>query len=340
VFRVYATMDQRMAPSAIAEHARRAEALGYDGLLVPEAVHDGLVAATLALQATARLRVQTSVLVAFPRSPMTIAVAAWDLQALSGGRFELGLGPQVRGNIEGRYSTRWTPPVPRMREYVNALRAIFANWQQRTPLKFEGEHYRFTRMQPFFDPGPLASGPPPIFLGAVGPGMTALAGEVADGMVTHPTNTHPRYVREVIRPRIEKGAARAGRAASRVKLGIGPLCATGTTREEVERDREGRRELLAFLYSTPAYWPSLDLFGWRDRGEALHRMTRENLWKDMRSVVDDEMLNTFVPTGLYRELPAILKSWYAELTDWITFPMPADPSHDADVAAALAELQR
>jgi len=339
VFRVYATMDQRLAPGAVAEHARRAEALGYDGLLVPEAVHDGLVAATLALHATQRIRVQTSVLVAFPRSPMAVAVAAWDLQALSGGRFELGLGPQVRGNIEGRYSTRWTPPVPRMREYVNALRAIFAHWQERTPLRFEGEHYRFTRMQPFFDPGALASGAPPILLGAVGPGMTALVGEVADGMVTHPTNTHPRYVREVIRPRLEQGAARAGRDAARLRLCLAPLCATGATREEVAAEREGRRELLAFLYSTPAYWPSLELFGWRERGEALHRMTREGRWKELRDAIDDAMLDCFVPTGLYRELPAILRAWYGGLTDWLTFPMPADPRRDPEVARALAELR-
>lgn len=339
MFRVYATMDQRLAPAAVAAHARRAEALGYDGLLVPEAVHDGIVAAALALQATSRLRVQTSVLVAFPRSPMAVAVAAWDLQALSAGRFELGLGPQVKGNIEGRYSTRWTAPVPRMREYVNALRAIFANWQQQTPLHFEGEHYRFTRMQPFFDPGPLACGPPPILLGAVGPGMTALVGEVADGMVTHPTNTHPRYVREVIRPRLEQGAARVGRDASQIRLGIAPLCATGATQEELQKDREGRRDLLAFLYSTPAYWPSLELFGWRERGEELHRMTREGRWKELRGRIDDAMLDTFVPTGLTRELPAILRSWYGELTDWLTFPMPEDPRHDVEVARAVAELR-
>ena len=152
MFRVYATMDQRTPLSGVASHARRAEALGYDGLNVPEAVHDGLLAAAAALQATTRLRVATSVLVAFPRSPMSLAHAAWDLAESSAGRFELGLGSQVRGNIVGRYSTPWSPPVPRMREYVQALRAIFACWQDGTALSFEGDHYQFTRMQPFFNP--------------------------------------------------------------------------------------------------------------------------------------------------------------------------------------------
>ena len=136
-FRVYATMDQQMPLSRVADHARRAEALGYDGLAVPEAVHDGLTGAAVALQATIRLAVATSVLVAFPRSPTTVAHAAWDLQELSGGRFGLGLGSQVRGNIVGRYATAWTPPVPRMREYVQALRAIFDCWQNGTPLQFD-----------------------------------------------------------------------------------------------------------------------------------------------------------------------------------------------------------
>jgi probable F420-dependent oxidoreductase len=171
VFRVYATMDQRMAPSRVTAHAQRAEALGYDGLAVPDSVHDGLTAAALALQATSHLEVATSVLVAFPRSPMTLAIAAWGLQELSGGRFALGLGSQVRGNIVGRYSTPWTAPVPRMREYVQALQAIFQCWQEAGELAFEGESYRFTRMQPFFRPDPLASRPPAIHLGAVGPAM-------------------------------------------------------------------------------------------------------------------------------------------------------------------------
>lgn len=338
MFDVYATMDQRLRPAEVAAHARRAEALGYDGLNVPEAVHDGLLTAQIALQATTRLRVATSVLVAFPRSPMTVAHAAWDLQALSGGRFELGLGSQVRGNIEHRYSTPWTPPVPRMREYVGALRAIFDTFQNGTPLDFQGEHYRFTRLQPFFNPGPLEHPAIPIYLGGVGPAMTALAGEVSDGLMTHPSNTPPRYLREVTRPRLAAGAARTGRTGP-VRLMVSALTATGETREEARTQREKQRELLAFLYSTPAYWKSLELFGWRDRGERLRELTREGRWQEMAQVVSDEMLDTFVPTAPYGEIADLLRERYADVSDWITFPMPDDPARDPAARKAIAALQ-
>jgi probable F420-dependent oxidoreductase len=338
-FRVYCNMDQRMPLSGVPERARRAEALGYDGLCVPEAVHDGLAAATLALHATRRLRVATSVLVAFPRSPMTTAVAAWDLQEMSGGRFELGLGSQVRGNIVGRYGVEWTPPAPRMREYVGAVRAVFECWQKGGELRFEGEHYRLTRMQPFFKPDPLDSPPPPIYLGGVGPAMTAVAGEVSDGLMTHPTNTTPRYLREVVKPRLAKGAARSGRDPESVDLMVGPLVATGPTAGDVAAERERMRQMLTFLYSTPSYWPSLEIFGWKDRGERLHALTREGRWADMKDVVDDEMLDTFSPSATYDEIPGVLREWYDGLTDWILFPMPDDPARDPDVAKVLERLR-
>jgi probable F420-dependent oxidoreductase len=338
-FRVYATTDQRMPLSRLGAHAKRAESLGYDGLCVPDAVHDGLAAAAVALAATSRLRVATSVLVAFPRSPMTVAIAAWDLQEMSGGRFELGLGAQVRGNIVGRYSTAWSPPVPRMREYVQALRAIFLCWERGGPLEFEGEHYRFTRMQPFFRPDPVDHPGIPIHTGGVGPGMVALAGEVADGLMTHPTNTAPRYLREVIRPRLERGASRSGRGLAEVDLMVGPLVVTAPDPAGLERERERTRRLLGFLYSTPAYWPSLELFGWRDRGERLLALTREGKWDEMVAVVDDRMLETFAPVGRYDEIAERLRDWYGSLTRWITFPMPEDPAHDAEAARVVARLQ-
>ncbi len=338
-FRVYATMDQRMPLSRVAAHAQRVEAMGYDGLNVPEAVHDGLAAATVALQATTRLHVATSVLVAFPRSPMTVAVAAWDLQEMSGGRFGLGLGSQVRGNITGRYGVAWTAPAPRMREYVKALRAIFACWQEGGELRFEGEHYHLTRMQPFFRPEPLEVSQVPIYLGGVGPAMVGVAGEVAEGLMTHPTNTTPRYLREVLRPRLARGAARAGRSAEDLELMVGPFMATGLDGDDVARERENVRQMLTFLYSTPSYWPSLELFGWKERGERLHRLSREGRWSDMGGIVDDPMIDAFAPTGTYAEIADVLVDWYRGLTDWITFPVPEDTGRDADVAKVLDRLR-
>jgi probable F420-dependent oxidoreductase len=339
LFEIFATLDQRLPLSRVEAHARRAEALGCDGLTVPEAVHDGLLAAAAALRATTRLRVATGVLVAFPRSPMVVAMAAWDLAEASGGRFELGLGSQVRGNVEGRYGTPWTPPVPRMREYVGALRAIFASFQTGAPLAFEGAQYRLTRLQPFFRPDPLPDARIPIFLGGIGPAMTALAGEVADGLVTHPTNSAPRTLREVVQPRVARGAARGGRDVASVALAVSPLVATGRDAAAVSRGREAARQLLAFLYSTPAYWPSLALFGWQERGEALHRLSREGRWEAMTGAVDDAMLDAFVPSAPFGALGDELASRYAGLAQRLCLPIPDDPADDAAFAALVAGLR-
>jgi probable F420-dependent oxidoreductase len=338
-FEVWASTPETMGPRDIAAHARRAEALGFDGLQVPDAVHDALLLATLALHATMRLRVLIGVLVVFPRSPMNVAIAAWDLAAMSGGRFALGLGTQVKGNIEGRYSTPWSAPLTRMREYVGSLRAIFDAFQHGTPLDFRGEHYRFTRLQPFFNPGPIEHPRIPLLMGAAGPQMTALAGEIADGMITHPTNTPPRYLREVVQPRLDEGAARAGRGLADFALVLNALIATGPDAVAVAREREKWRRLLAFLYSTPAYWPTLELFGWKGRGEALLAMTRENRWERMGELVDDALLDTVVPAAPFEELPATLRHWYGDGGARLTLALPEDPAHDAAFARMLAELR-
>tara|TARA_R110002094_G_scaffold61441_6_gene72019 strand:- start:1207 stop:2232 length:1026 start_codon:yes stop_codon:yes gene_type:complete len=339
MFKVYATTPESMGPWDIGAHAARAEAMGFDGLQVPDAIHDGLLLAALALQATRRLRVGTSVLVAFPRSPMTVAVASWDLQRLSGGRFELGLGTQIKQNIEERYSARWVSPVPQLREYVQSLKAIFDSFQHGSRLCFEGEHYRFTRLQPFFNPGPIEHPYIPVFCGAVGPAMTRMVGRVADGMITHPTNTPPEYIREVCLPRLQEGLDRAGRDAQSLRLILGPLVATGVDEGAVAAQWEQQRRLLGFLYSTPAYWPSLDLFGWQERGAQLQALTREGRWQDLSSVVTDEMLEVFVPRGPYEDIANTLRDRYSGLADSITFPMPADPAEDAQAARAIARLR-
>src|SRR5262245_22301821 len=324
-------MDQHMGLDAAPDHARRVEALGYDGLCVPDAVHDGLLLCHEALRVTERLHTATSVLVAFPRSPMLVAIAAWDLAAASRGRFELGLGTQVRGNVERRYSTPWTAPVARMREYALSLREIWRSFQSGdggAPLAFEGEHYRFTRLQPFFNPGPIAHPEIPIFLGAVGPKMTALVGEVGDGLMTHPTNSAPRYLREATRPALAAGASRAARDAHRIELLAGGLIATGRDAAAVAREGERARELLTFLYSTPAYWPTLELFGWRAIGERLHQLTREGKWGEMAGAISDEMLDALVPAAPYGEIAAVVREAYGGLAARINFPLPADRADD------------
>jgi len=332
-------MEVRQPLAGAGAHARRAEQLGYDGLSVPEAVHDGMLVALLCLEHTSGLRVATGAIVAFARSPMLTAQGAWDLQCLSGGRFELGLGSQVKGNLEGRFGVAWSPPAPRMRDYVLALRAVFARWQDGTPLAFESSHYRLTRMQPYFDPGPLEHPRLPIWLGAVNPGMTRVAGEVADGVLMHPTNSDPRTLREVTQPALAAGATRRGRPAGAVAVHACPFIATGRNREELEAAREVVRETLTFLYSTPAYWPALVHHGWGDVGEQLHRLTRAGAWGELRGLVTDEMLAKLVPQACYGEIADVLIEWYGGLATRIAFPLPADPANDAEIAKVVARLR-
>ncbi|HSC75387.1 MAG TPA: TIGR03617 family F420-dependent LLM class oxidoreductase [Pseudomonadales bacterium] len=339
MFRIYASTPENMQLHEIAAHAQRAEAMGFDGLNIPDSIHDGLLLSALALNATTKLTVGTGVLVAFPRSPMTVAIAAWDLQRLSNGRFELGLGTQVKGNIENRYSTTWTAPMPRMRDYIGSVRAIFNSFQHGVPLQFESDNYHFTRLQPFFNPGPLDCIPPPIFIGAVGPLMTALAGEAADGIITHPTNTPSRYLHEVTLPRLQQGITKAARKKEDVRLILGNIVATGKDDAAVTAEREKQRKLLGFLYSTPAYWPSLELFGWQDKGEQLLQCTRNNDWHNMAKIIDDEMLDTFAPCASYDTIADVIATRYEAINATINFPVPEHPDDDSAVADVIRQLK-
>lgn len=339
MFQVFASTPEDMGPGEIAAHAVRAEAMGFDGLQVPDALHDGLLLSAMALNATEKLIVGTGVLVAFPRSPMTVAIASWDLQKMSKGRFELGLGTQIKANIEQRYSSRWDSPVPQMREYVQSLKAVFNSFQSGDRLSFKGEHYSFTKLQPFFNPGPIEYPDIPILCGAVGPAMSKMVGRVADGMITHPTNSPPEYIREVCLPRLQAGFELSGHDGSGFKLVLGPLTATGKDEARVTAQWEKQRHLLGFLYSTPAYWPSLELFGWGDKGQQLQTLTRAGRWQDMPEIITDEMLEKFVPRGSYDNIAEVLRERYAGLTQRITFPMPEDPADDSLAALAVAGLQ-
>jgi probable F420-dependent oxidoreductase len=260
------------------------------------------------------------------------------LAAFSGGRFELGLGSQVRGNVEGRFGVAWSAPVPRMREYVSALRAIFASWQEGVPLAFEGEHYRFGRMQPFFAPEPLASGPIRIALGAVGPAMTRLAGEVADAVVTHPTNASPRVLRERTGPLVAEGERRAGRAPGACAIVAGGFVATGRDAAAVAAERERIREYLGFLYSTPQYAGALALHGFPDLQAQLGALARAGRWGEMRARIPDALLDAIVPAAPYGEIAALLRERFDGLCAAMTFPVPVDPADDALAAEAIAAL--
>lgn len=340
MFQVWTSSGFHSGPAQIVAEAKRAEAMGYDCFAVVDSVHDGLIGAALAIQATERIEVATSALACFPRSPMTTAVAAWDLQHWSGGRFRLGLGPLIKPIIVDKYSTRWTPPAPRMREYVLALRAIFDCWQNDVPLDFHGQHYAFTRQQAYSKPAKLADPHIPIHLAAIGPHMTALAGEVAEGLLPHPTNSSGRYLREVMRANASRGAERVGRQLSDITLIANPLTAIGSTSAKIEAQREAHRATLATLYSTPNYWPSLSLFGWEDVGIELKGLVKAAQWEAMPSRISDEMLDLLVPSGHGHDIAAKLQGEFADVADGILISLPDDPAEDAAVAQAIADLHR
>ena len=341
--RVYAGMDPRLSlPDAIV-HAQRVERLGYDGLHVAETVHDSMAVALLVAEHTERITVRTSVTLAFVRSPTLLAYAAWDIAKLSGGRFELGLGTQVRQNIEGRYAVPFgDDPVGRLGDYVGAVRAAFSSFASGAAPAYDTPHYRVTRMQPYFNPGPdAATQPPPIFLGGVQRKACALAGAVGDGFVSHPTNSNPRYLLETCLPALNEGAAGAGRDLRQAgfELVIGTSVITGATSDAVLLERERQRRLLAFLYSTPAYAPTLELYGWADVGPRLRDLIRHDRWDDLAGVLSDEMLDTLVPTGTFDELPKLLLDRFNGLGQGIVVSPPPDDRDDEAFGSVVASLQ-
>ncbi len=338
--KVYAGMDPRIPLRDVAAYARRVETLGYDGLHVAETVHDGFTVAFAALEHTERLTVRTSITLAFVRSPTLTAYTAWDLATFSAGRFQLGLGSQIRQNIEDRFGMTWSEPVARLREYVDAVQALFAAFRTGEPPHVDGEHYRITRLQPYFNPGPAPDVPAPlIYLGGVNPGMCRLAGSRADGFVTHPTNSDPRYLTSLCRPALEEGLTRSGRSWADLELVCGARVVTGSTRREVEAERERQRRLLAFLYSTPAYRPTLELYGWEHLTAQLQTLIRADRWDDLPQLVTDEVMDALTPTALYPDLAPMLLERYAGLADGIVLSPPENASDDDALADAIAALQ-
>jgi probable F420-dependent oxidoreductase len=341
--RVYAGMDPRLGLRDIIGHAQRVEALGYDGIHVAETVHDALGVALLVAEHTSRITVRTSVALAFTRSPTLMAYAAWDLAKFSGGRFELGLGTQIRQNIEDRYGMPFsTDPVGRLRDYVGAVRAVFAAFRSAEQPHFESKHYRVTRMQPYFNPGPDATTvAPSIYLGGVQRPTCVLAGAVADGFVTHPTNSNPLYLETTCLPGLAEGAAEAGRPLNpdTFELVIGTQVITGASPEAVRGERERQRRLLAFLYSTPAYRTTLELYGWGALGPQLRALIREDRWDDLGRILGDEVLDALVPSGTFEEIPDLLISRFGSFGRGIVVSPPADEGNDAAFGAVIAALR-
>lgn len=335
---VVSGMDPRLPLTEVGAHAQRVERLGYDALHVPETINDPFVVTTLAVAVTERLALRTGVALAFVRSPMSTALAAWSLAQQSVGRFDLGLGSQIRPNIEQRYGMAFDRPVARLEDHVAAVRACFAAFESGDPLEHRGTFHQLTRLQPEFCPDPLgAVRQPDLWLGAVGDGMVALAGRVADGVMTHPTTSHPVDLRQRFLPALRRAASGAGRPAP--ALVVSPLVATGRTSQELDAAIAAARRRLGFLYSTPAYRPTLELLGHDGLGPALRTRARAGDWDGLDALLPDDLVEAAVPMALWADLPAVLSSWYDDLADAVLVRPPTDPTHDDEFAEVVAAIR-
>jgi probable F420-dependent oxidoreductase len=278
-------------PTDAVDRARALREAGAAGVFTFEGPHDVFAPLTLA-STVGGLDLMTNVAIAFPRNPIQLAHQAYDHQTLSGGRFTLGLGTQIRTQIEKRYGASFDQPVARMRELVEALRAIFATWQSGERLDFRGEFYRHTLMTPTFNPGPNPFGPPSIYVGALGPRLTRATAEVADGLLVMPFGS-TKFLREATMPAVREGLAAAGRSHFAVVPEV--IVSAGD-------DHEATRRLLAFYGSTPAYRPVLDIHGWGDLQPELHALTKQGRWAEMGGLITDEVLHTIAACGTPRQI--------------------------------------
>ncbi|MEK7701272.1 MAG: TIGR03617 family F420-dependent LLM class oxidoreductase [candidate division NC10 bacterium] len=296
--------------------ARGAEAAGYDGLVTMENRNEPFLALGVAAVHTTRIGLCTGIAIAFSRSPMAVANASWDLQVASRGRFVLGLGPQVRAHNEKRFSVPWSAPAPRMREYVEALRAIWRCWEKGEKLAYRGQHYTFTLMTPNFTPTSTGQPMVPVTLAAVGPAMLRVAGEVGDGVRLHGFCTR-RYLDEVVMRELRVGLGRSGRAREHFEVSGGGFLATGPDEESVAKMIEWVRYRVAFYGSTPAYWPVLEAHGLQELGRKLNTMSKAGQWDRMAAEISDDVVRLFAAVGTHRELARAVAERFGGVVDTV-----------------------
>ena len=311
------------SPTEVPRLAQAAEEMGFEGLWIGETSHDSLLASTLAVEHTERLDVGTAISVAFSKSPMALAYTAWDIQALAQGRFILGLGSQVKGHMERRFGVPWVPPRPKMKETIRALRTIWGAWQDGEPLDFQGRYFASNLMTPFFDPGPLEHPDIPIYLAGVNPGMARLAGEVCEGLHVHPFHTL-RYLQEVLRPAVAEGARRAGRSVEDVTFVAPVFVALGKTEEDQEATFALAADQVAFYASTRTYRRVLEIHGYGDVGERLHKLSMQGRWDQMAGEVPADFLEEVILRAHPEEVASALRAKYDGVLDRIALYLPFD----------------
>lgn len=305
--------------SAIPALAREAESMGFNTLWSTETMHDPFLPGALIAEHTHKLGFGTAVAIAFARSPATLAYTAWDLAQASGGRFILGLGTQVKAHIERRFGMPWPESVVgKLREQIDAVRAFWKTWQTNQPFNFRSEHYKLNLMSPFFNPGPIKHPDIPIYIAGVNPGLARLAGETAQGFHAHPFHTL-RYLREMILPAIEQGAARAGRSRTEIKVSTSAFVVTSPEEETFVRAQ------IAFYASTPSYRPVMELHGWEDTARQLSSLAARGAWADMAGLISDDMLREYAVVAPTADLPAALMERYQGLVDRLGVYIPYVP---------------
>jgi probable F420-dependent oxidoreductase len=314
--------------SRVAETARSAERLGYDGLVSAEIANDPFVPLALAAMATERIHLGTAIAVCFPRSPMVMANIAWDLQTQSGGRFTLGLGAQVKGHNERRFSVPWSPPVPRIREYIEAMRAIWRCWEKGDRLDYEGDHYRFTLMTPEFAPKPTGLPRVPVTIAAVGPAMIRLAGRICDGVRLHGFATR-KYLEQVAMPQILDGLEQSGRTREHFEIWGGGFVATAADEQALQKQIEWVRYRVAFYGSTRSYHPVFEVHGWEELGMKLHAMSKQGRWQEMAAEVPDDVVRTFAAVGTHDEIVGAIEARFGGLVDSVTIDVSGAESEGA-----------
>lgn len=309
------------------ELARKVEDYGFDGLWTAETAHNPFLPLTHAALTTKRIDLGTAIAVAFPRSPMVTAQIAWDLAGQSQGRFILGLGTQVKAHITRRFSSEWSAPAPRLREYILAMRAIWDTFQKGAPLRYEGDNYRFTLMSPFFNPGPIKNPDIPIYIAGVNDGLARLGGELCQGFHVHSFHT-VKYLKELIIPNIEVGAQKAGRSRADVQLTCAIFVVSGRNEEEMQQNAVATKSQIAFYASTPSYEAVMEMHGWSDIANRLNQMSREGRWMEMWQEVTDEMLHEFAVVAPPDELAEKVKARYDGLLDRVGYYFPFKPDED------------
>lgn len=323
----------------VPDDAALVERLGYDGLVLTETKEDPFVVMAMAATTTRRIALTTGVAIAFPRSPTVTAMTAWTLQRGSEGRFVLGLGTQVKGHIERRFGLRWSAPGPWIEEYVAAVRAVWDTWQHGTDLDFRGDHYELTLMNPLFDPGPIEWPRIPIHLAAVNEHMGRVSGRVADGVRPHPICTR-RYLEEVLRPAVDRGAVEAGRDPGAVEVVASPLIVTGPDRATVEQRRSAVRARISFYASTRTYRAVFDTHGWGEVGERLSALSRRGAWDEMERHVTDEMVDTIAVVGTYDEIAGAVRDRYAGVCSGVEFSVPVETPGDEERLTEMIDTVR